>query len=375
MNDWQVTGDAQRAAWADKRLPEVEQVRPGLWSIPVAMTGNPLRYVLIYALEVPDGVALIDTGWPSRAAWTALQDGLRAIGYDVSQIRHIAITHFHPDHFGLVPRVLEHTDATVAMHRNDSREIDHRTDAEEELEKSQLADQLLAYGAPVDEVSSLRGGLVRFAGGRTVDTELVDGSDVGFPGWHLKAVWTPGHTPGHLCFLDEQAGVLFSGDHLLPRISPNISVMPLQTGHHPLGEYLLSLQNSVDIPDVEVLPSHEYRFTGIASRATELLAHHEARLEEMTQAIVERPGRTTWDVAAAVHWSRPFDGMGVNQRRMAATETHAHVLVLVERGIVRADTTTPMLRWYPNTATASSEPGQPADAHSSDATSADRVRA
>ena len=59
-----VTGHRQREAWGRKELPPVEEVRPGLWSIPVPMPGNPLRYILVYALATADGrLALIDTGW------------------------------------------------------------------------------------------------------------------------------------------------------------------------------------------------------------------------------------------------------------------------------------------------------------------------
>lgn len=50
-------GAVQRQAWVDGVLPPVEQVRPGLWSIPVPIPDNPLRYVLVYAFELPDGVA------------------------------------------------------------------------------------------------------------------------------------------------------------------------------------------------------------------------------------------------------------------------------------------------------------------------------
>ena len=68
-----VTGTAQKAAWDRKVLPPVEQVRPGLWSIPVPIPDNPLRYVLVYALELDGGgVALVDAGWNTDEAWSAL---------------------------------------------------------------------------------------------------------------------------------------------------------------------------------------------------------------------------------------------------------------------------------------------------------------
>ena len=71
----------QKQAWDDKVLPPVEQVRPGLWSIPVPIPDNPLRYVLVYALELDGGgVAIVDAGWNTDEAWSALVDGLAAAG-------------------------------------------------------------------------------------------------------------------------------------------------------------------------------------------------------------------------------------------------------------------------------------------------------
>ena len=72
-----VTGTLQKEAWDRKVLPPVEQVRPGLWSIPVPIPNNPLRYVLVYALELRGGgVALVDAGWNTDDAWNALNAGL-----------------------------------------------------------------------------------------------------------------------------------------------------------------------------------------------------------------------------------------------------------------------------------------------------------
>ncbi|EOM76969.1 MBL fold metallo-hydrolase [Rhodococcus rhodnii] len=345
MTAVRVTGDAQKQAWADRVMPPVEHVRPGLWSIPVPMPGNPLRYVLVYALALPDGIALIDAGWASDESWRALTDGLRHIGSDVSQVRYIAVTHLHPDHFGLVPRVLEHTDAVVAMHRADAHHLTHLDRAALTDEKTRSARQLRQLGAPPPVADSHPHTLVRFAGGRTVDVQLSHGDPLQLDGWDLRAVWTPGHTPGHLCFVDDAHGLVFSGDHLLPRISPNVSVIPGQLDD-PLAEYLASLTNTVTVPDdYEALPSHEYRFAGIAQRARDLLAHHEERLDEIAAVVADRPESTSWDVTESVTWSRPFAAMSADLRRMAVRETHAHLVVLADRGVVRRCDESP-LHWF-----------------------------
>src|SRR5580692_10832796 len=126
MSGVQVTGTAQRRSWESVGLPEVERVRPGLWSIPVPLPNNPLRYVLVYALELDSGVAVIDTGWSTDEAWSTLVAGLKVAGYAPSDVQAILITHIHPDHYGLAGRLREASGAWVALHPADAALIPAR---------------------------------------------------------------------------------------------------------------------------------------------------------------------------------------------------------------------------------------------------------
>ncbi|MFZ2242742.1 MAG: MBL fold metallo-hydrolase [Gordonia amarae] len=339
----EITGHSQREAWLAKTMPPIEEVRPGLWSIPVPMPQSPLRYTLVYALVLPDGIALIDTGLDTDETWRALVDGIHATGHDIDDIRYVAITHLHPDHFGLVPRLLELTDFTLAMHSNDAKFMRFRNDDEIEREQNWATEQLARLGAPTDIPETGMRSFTRLPDGRTVDVELDDQQPLNLPGWNVRALWTPGHTPGHLCFLDEDAGTVFTGDHLLPRISPNVSTTIFQPGD-PLDAYLVSLAHTEQLPDVEALPSHEYRFRGLADRVTALLAHHEERFDEITAAVAADPEITAWEIARSVSWSRPFDDLLLPLRRMATRETHAHLTVLKVRGILTHDDGIPQ-RW------------------------------
>src|SRR5260370_32900091 len=112
----EVTGSLQREAWLADVLPPVERVRPGLWSIPVPLPQNTLRYVLVFVLELTDGVALVDAGWDTAPAWAALTTGLAPAGATVSDVRAVLVTHIHPDHYGLAGRVRQESGAWVGLH-------------------------------------------------------------------------------------------------------------------------------------------------------------------------------------------------------------------------------------------------------------------
>jgi glyoxylase-like metal-dependent hydrolase (beta-lactamase superfamily II) len=82
-------------------LPAVEEVRPGLWSLPVPIPAVPLGYVLCYAFEVTGGVVLVDPGWNASESLRALEAGLGVLGARLADVRGVLVTHIHPDHYGL----------------------------------------------------------------------------------------------------------------------------------------------------------------------------------------------------------------------------------------------------------------------------------
>ncbi|HTF06845.1 MAG TPA: MBL fold metallo-hydrolase [Asanoa sp.] len=330
----EVTGTAQRAAWQQKVLPPVEQVRPGLWSIPVPMTGSPLRYVLVYALALPDGVALVDAGWPTDDAWSALVDGLAFTGYAITDVRAVLVTHWHADHHGLAGRVREASGAWIGMHPLDAAAIKGR--AVPGAFVTSISAWIRARGGTDTDVAETVGVASEARSLRALadPDRLIDDGDLplGAAGG-VRAVWTPGHTAGHLCFFDEERRLLLAGDHVLPRISPNITLHPGQ-GSDPLGDFLESLARTGELAVDEVLPAHEYRFAGLRSRVDALRKHHADRLAEVITLLAAEPESTTWEIAAQLTWSRPWPQVQGMIRRSAVGETYAHLAHLARLGRV-----------------------------------------
>jgi glyoxylase-like metal-dependent hydrolase (beta-lactamase superfamily II) len=325
-----VTGTVQKEEWDRKILPPVEQVRPGLWSIPVPIPNNPLRYVLVYALELDGGgVALVDAGWNTEEAWSALSNGLALAGGSIADVRAVMVTHIHPDHYGLAGRVREESGAWIGLHPADAIMLESRYGNSDEL----LADMLhflTDSGVPEDKLPDLAMASMAVKSMVTMaapDVLFEDGLAIDLPGWPLRCIWTPGHSPGHVCFYSEEQELLISGDHVLPRITPNISVHT-QQALNPLGDYLESLLKVQNLATNEVLPGHEYRFADLEGRLEEIIEHHAERLEEIEQVIAEEPGSTAWDITLHLHWSRPWDQIEPFMQRQANGETLAHCVLL-----------------------------------------------
>jgi len=328
--------------WHRSRLlPPVEQVRPGLWSIPVPLPNVSLRYVLVYVFETDAGPYLVDAGWDTEEAYDGLAAGLASIGTRVQDVQGILVTHFHRDHYGLAARVREVSGAWVALHPADARIIPGLTEA-------QLVPRMLTMlrnaGAPCEVIdlqhASLRG--LDLGDMPSPDILLEDGARPDVPGWGIEALWTPGHSPGHLCFWEPRHRLLLSGDHILPGITPNVP-SPSNERPDPLGDFLRSLERLERRDPAEVLPAHEHRFTGLDARLRELRDHHDGRFAEVLAALADG-AVLGWDVASRMRWSRPWESMDELGRRAATGEAMSHLRVLALRGIVREQPGEPV-RW------------------------------
>ena len=338
-----VTGTLQKEAWDNKILPPVEQVRPGLWSIPVPIPNNPLRYVLVYAFELDGGgVALVDAGWNTDEAWTTLGDGLAMAGGSISDVRAVLVTHIHPDHYGLAGRIRETSGAWIGLHPDDAIMLESRYGDTDQLLEN-MTRLLVDSGVPADKLPDLTMASMRLKAMVTMATPDVyfeDGKSIELPGWNLRTIWTPGHSPGHTCFYSEDRRLLLSGDHVLPRITPNISVHTQQPSN-PLGDFLASLLKVQNLGAEEVLPGHEYRFSDLAGRLDELIQHHADRLDEIERVLRDHPGATAWDITLRLHWSRPWDQIESFMQRQANGETLAHCVLLELHDRVRREGTEP----------------------------------
>lgn len=331
-----ILGERQHAAWGERVLPPVESLVTGLWSVPVPIPHNPLRYTLCYLVPCDEGLVVVDPGWEHEEGWSALTAGLAAAGASTSDVAGIVVTHIHHDHHGLSARLQEASGAWIAMHPAERETLPQRTGERSLADRSRGVERwLTSGGAPEQAVAELLEPLRARAGDESTamaepDVLLEDGDLVPVTGRRLRAVWTPGHTPGHLCLAEPDASLLLTGDHVLPRITPNIGLAP-ETERPALAEFLASLRRTAGYDDHDALPAHEYRFRGLAARSGDLIDHHERRCAELV-ALVERLGEPTlWELAEGMTWSRPWPEVGA-MRFAALAETTAHAGYLVSTG-------------------------------------------
>jgi glyoxylase-like metal-dependent hydrolase (beta-lactamase superfamily II) len=324
--------------WTD---PGVELVAPGVHRVPLPLPLDGLRAVNVYVLETDAGLTCIDAGWAIQESRELFGTSLRSIGHDLSDITRFLVTHVHRDHYTQAVTVRsEFGRATVELGIGERSTLDLLNGGP--LENHPTVTRLERAGAP-----DVAAGWSQMFEGRDPELEMWGPPDSWLEGDHLievgertlRAVPTPGHTAGHFVFADEQAGILFAGDHVLPTITPSIG-FELAFRDDPLGDFLGSLHTVRQLPDLRLLPAHGAVTESSHTRIDELLAHHDHRLDLCRDAVVP-DGSTAYDVAQRLTWTRherALDELDLFNCALATLETMVHLDLLVNRGQLTRET-------------------------------------
>jgi glyoxylase-like metal-dependent hydrolase (beta-lactamase superfamily II) len=283
----------------------------------------------------------------------------------------LLVTHAHPDHIGMAAWLKgQSPDCELVLLEREWQWIQARWADQDAW--TALSDRwLLRHGLPEAEIEAARAAdamspnsprvrpgdapaSVPRANGASQrapftlvepDRTLEDGEAIEFDGWTLHAVWTPGHTPGHMCLYEPSRRLMFTGDHVLPYISPNVSLHADQDGTSPLADFRASLRKVADFDTQAALPAHEFTIGDLPARCAVLLHHHDERLEEVREAIGEGTS-TACAVSQQVRWNTgPFDDFNLFMKRSAVGETLSHLQLLAGEGRARAVEAADVVLW------------------------------
>lgn len=315
---------------------DITEVAPGIvrLQLPISLPG--LGHVNCYIIEDERGVALVDPGLPGPDAWKSLTSRLAMAGVAMRDVHTVVVTHSHPDHYGGATFLRAETGADVLTHRSfrnwfnpaepDLDDADDLLDPEPaplpDVDMEELRSAIMRGRTPWGG-EWVRGSMHRdrrsmrhFAPPRpSVAVEEADVVRLGRRDW--LALHTPGHTPDHLCLFDPVGGVVLSGDHVLPTITPHIG--GIGTGSDPLQQFFDSLERMHELDEVRVvLPAHGHPFTDLDGRVDAIRDHHIERLAKLRTAGTELDGGTVEDYSHELFPERSWG-------QMAESETYAHL--------------------------------------------------
>lgn len=321
---------------------DVQELAPGLWLIRTPLPGHSVGSLNSYLLAGTGGEAvLVDTPWGTPDVIEAFAARVAATGVGLSEIGQVLVTHYHEDHSGAAGWLHEQHGSEVVMSARDDAALRHRFGPGQAAFAAELTGWLDVIGADseayvyaFEQQRELLSHLYAMPPIRHVaDGDTVRVGDE----WSLEVVETPGHTPGHLCFVERRRGLVFAGDHVFRRRRGNAVARPLAPPS-PIAEYWRSMAKLRATGADTVLPGHGEPFTGLGPRTEELAAARERKRAEVVQLAAEPA--TAWEVARRMRRRTAWAELTGNARLAAAGEALAYLLDARDAGLVQAAGTT-----------------------------------
>jgi len=316
------------------------EIVQGVHQIKLPLPGGTLDHVNVYLVEGDEGNLLIDAGWNTPEAFSTLKEELRTKGFEFKDISQIVITHLHPDHYGLAGKIRELSGAKIALSEIETHMLNSRY-VDVTLLLSGVTRLLRSNGVPESELSQLSEASLparEFVIPASPDVKLKAGRKVSVGLFEFEVLSTPGHSPGHICLYEPKRKLLFTGDHILPDITPNVGLHP-QSGGNPLGDYLNSLRDLKKLEVTFAFPGHGSVFNGLKLKIEDLFYHHEQRKSAIVK-VVQGEMKTAYEIAKEIPWVPGADDVSFQDllafdKRLAVLETLAHLQLLISEDKVK----------------------------------------
>lgn len=304
---------------------------PDIYKIPVVLPNNPLKVLNSYVIKSGEETLIIDTGFRQPECYEALTHGLKELDVDMNRAT-LFLTHLHSDHVGLTNDIVTNkTRILMNIHDYNYLKNEHSGDfwpwMEEKFYHEGLSRDLIKLQRKVSPARA-------YAPQYLFHAETVDDMDTFTVGTYtFRCIWTPGHTPGHTCLYIEDLHILFSGDHILFDITPNITMW--RNVPDSLGDYLKSLVK-INQLDIDLcLPGHRNNDMNVYERIRQIQAHHDKRIAQTLSIIEQEPGLNACEIGARMTWSmrgKNWEEFPIQQKWFATGETISHLDYLIERG-------------------------------------------
>ena len=299
----------------------------------IPLPGSPLKALNSYLIKSGTRYLVIDTGMNREECREKMLANLEELEVELEETDFF-ITHLHADHVGMAA-YLPSVQSRVYMGALDAHILNNKLG---ESRWRYLCEMLKKHGLPDEEaeeaIEILPG---RLYGPRSCTNviPLEDGNKLDIGDYSFTCVQTPGHTPGHMCLYEDAKGILICGDHILEKITPNVTFwLEMQDS---LAKYLASLDKIYNLDIRLILPGHRRIFEDHRGRIAEIREHHQMRLKEILVSL-SKGERTAFQIAPYVSWDIEYaswEEFPALQKWFAMGEIIAHLIYLEVTGSVQ----------------------------------------
>ncbi|HEY2523132.1 MAG TPA: MBL fold metallo-hydrolase [Streptosporangiaceae bacterium] len=321
---------------ADWTSPGVFDVGDGVYRIPLPLPQDGLRAVNVYAVRDSGGLTLVDSGWAITEARDLLEQAVKLLDSSLAGVKRFLVTHVHRDHYTLAVTLRREFGMRISLGHGEAGTLRIIRDPAVPPWQSMLTQLRLGGALDLAQTIGQAPGGLDLTEWEDPDDWIEAPQEIPFDegAWQVHA--TPGHTRGHVVFVDAARDVMFAGDHVLPRITPSIG-FEQNHAEYPLRDYLDSLKLVRSLPDRRLLLAHGPVAPSVHHRVDELIEHHDTRLAQIDET-VDRGASTAAESAHRMLWTRrgrQFGELDLLSQCLAVTETMAHLDVLMLAGRLR----------------------------------------
>lgn len=290
----------------------------------VILPKNPLKALNCYIIKNEDKILVIDSGFDHPETEELFFKGLEELGAQIGKTD-MFLTHLHADHSGLAAKFKNKYQGKVYCSQIDTNYINTMN---KDLYSGRFVPILKIMGIDNSvEFFKTHPGLV-YCIKEPIETTIVKENDkILFGDFEFEIIDVSGHTPGHLALYDKKHKILFSGDHILNKITPNISFWEFEYGDI-LGTYLKNLDKIYSM-DVDIIFSaHRTIIDNPKLRIDELKKHYADRNEEVLNLLKQGEKFNSREIASKMHWdyrANNFEEFPNNQKWFATGEALANL--------------------------------------------------
>lgn len=316
----------------------MKEVYKNIYMKEFPLTGNPLKSINIYAIKTDEGNLIVDTGFNNPENRKNMDDLFEELDLDIKNTS-LFLTHLHSDHIGLAKYLEDKGIKEIFLSEVDGKIVESGFTVED-AQWQEIIRQGKLQGLDEDRLDIKdHPGFKNRPKEYFTYTKVKPKDKIKLGDFSFAVIDEAGHTPGMVGLYEKDKKILFCGDHILGKITPNITWWGECYGDS-LGTYLKNLEKIKDYHIDHLFSSHRFLIDDVDQRIEELKAHHKNRLEE-TLTIVKKYGLvTTRDVTKNLHWdirAKSWKDFPPSQKWFAAGEASAHLKYLLARDLLKEE--------------------------------------
>ena len=317
---------------------QIREVYKDIYQAIFPLTGNPLKSINIFVIKSDELAMIIDTGFNNPENRANMEELIKKLNLDLCKTI-LFLTHLHSDHVGLAKWLADKGIKDIYISGKDGKMVENGISKEDFQWRNIIKNSHFQGLGPENLKIEDHPGYKNRPKEAFTHTKISPGWEIAIGDYKFTAIDEEGHTPGMLGLYEKDQKILFCGDHILGKITPNITYWGDEFGDS-LGIYLKNIKKIKDLGVKHLYSSHRFLVEDTNTRIDELISHHDHRLKDVLDIIKNLEKANTTEITQEMQWdirAKDWSNFPDSQKWFAVAEAAAHLKHLVELGKIKEE--------------------------------------